>query len=255
MVQRHISHKQIRRTIKKDELRELLDFVTHFAKTNTENLLISVIIIGVIIVLVPMYFRHQAENEMRSANILDRALSYSMQPVNPAGAMVGQNFKNLEEKYKKCLEAYGEITGTYRNTHAANVARLGEAQALFNLKEYAKAEGIFQEELEKHAQDYLTPELKVSVAACLENLEKWQEALVHYQEVLNEYPKCYDRRGVRLAVARCLLQLGKTDEAKKLLKEEQALEPGSFGPKRPAGSWQSRKRPASRNSHLTGNGM
>ncbi|NTV52668.1 MAG: hypothetical protein HGA76_06630, partial [Candidatus Firestonebacteria bacterium] len=145
MVQKHIKHKQILKTLKRDELREGVDRAVAFAKHNTENLLISVIILVVLIILVPMYFKHQAENEMRASNMLDRAISISAQPVQGENGL-GQGFKTLDEKYHKTLEAYQEVSTTYRNTKVAVLARLGEADCWFYLKDYAKAAAICREE-------------------------------------------------------------------------------------------------------------
>jgi predicted negative regulator of RcsB-dependent stress response len=229
MVQKHIKHKQILKTLKRDELREMIDKLVLFGRTNTENLLISIIILVVLIILIPMYFRHQSENEMRASNLFDRALSISLQPVQGEnGMMPGQGFKNFEEKYRKTLEAYQEVSTTYRNTKVAVLARLGEATSWFYLKDYAKAAAIYQEELTKHTADYYTPVMKAHLGACQENTQKWAEAAQTYQEVLTQFSTYYDRRGVRLGLARCQVKLGKVEDAKKILNEEQGSEPGSY---------------------------
>jgi tetratricopeptide (TPR) repeat protein len=229
MVQKHIKHKQILKTLKRDELREGLDRAVAFAKANTENLLISVIIVVVLIILVPMYFKHQAENEMRASNQLDRAISVSMQPVQGENAGAGQpGFKTLDEKYRKTLEAYQEVSTTYHNTKVAILARLGEADCWFYLKDYTKAEAICQEELGKHTQDYYTPQLKARLAACQENTLKWGDAARTYQEILSQFPAYYDLQGVRLGLARCESKLGKLEDAKKILLQVQSADPSGF---------------------------
>ncbi len=228
MVQKHIKHKQILRELKRDDLREVVEKIVGFAKTNTENLLISVIILVVLIILIPMYFKHQAENELRASNMLDRAISVSMQPVQGDNLfMMGQAFKTPEEKFRKTLEAYQEVSTTYRNTKVAILARMGEANSWFYLKEYDKAVAIYQEELVKHANDYYTPVLKARLGACQESQQKWNDAIQTYQGVLAQFPGYYERRAVRLSLARCLVKNQKLDDAKKILSEEQAVEPGS----------------------------
>lgn len=228
MVQKHIKHKQILKTLKRDELREGLDRAVAFAKANTENLLISVIIVVVLIILVPMYFKHQAENEMHASNLLDRAISLSLQPVQGENAGSGQGFKSLEEKYHKTLEAYQEVSTTYRNTKVVILARLGEADCWFYLKDYAKASAICQEELVKHAQDYWAPQLQARLAACEENELKWGDAARTYGEILSRVPAYYDVQGVRLGLARCEFKLGKSEDAQKLLQQVQSSDPSGF---------------------------
>jgi tetratricopeptide (TPR) repeat protein len=229
MAQQHIKHKQILRTLKRDELREGIDRAVAFAKANTENLLISVIILVVLIILVPMYFKHQAENEMRASNLLDRAISISLQPVVGAGAQPGQGFKTLDEKYHKTLEAFNEVSTTYRNTKVAILARLGEADGWFYLKDYAKAEAICREELAgKHAQDYWAPQLQARLAACQENQLKWGDAARTYGGIISASPAYYDLQDVRLGLARCESKLGQPEAAKKVLEQVQAADPTGF---------------------------
>jgi tetratricopeptide (TPR) repeat protein len=228
MVQKHIKHKQILRTLKRDELRDGLDRAVAFAKANTENLLISAIILVVLIILVPMYFKHQTENEMHAANLLDRAISLSQQPVQGSNAGAGQAFKSLDEKYHKTLEAYQEVSTTYRKTKAGILARLGEADCWFYLKDYAKVAAICQEELGTHAQDYYAPQLLARLAACQENGSKWEEAARMYQGILNRFPAYYDLQGVRLGLARCESKAGKIAEAKKILQQVQSLDASGF---------------------------
>jgi tetratricopeptide (TPR) repeat protein len=227
MAPQHIKHKQILKTLKRDELREFIDRIMAFSKSNTENLLISVIIVVVLAILVPMYFKHRAENEMRASNLLDRAISVSMQPVQGEASGFAQGFKNYEEKYRKTLEAYQEVSTTYHGTRVAILAKLGEAQCWFYLKDYAKAMGVYTEALGKHADDFYTPGILDHMGACLENQQKWGEALKSYQDLLQRFPAYYGRRAVRLAEARCQASLGKLDEARRILAEEAAVDPGS----------------------------
>jgi len=164
---------------------------------------------------------------MRASNLLDRAISYNMQPVSGPGAMYG-GFKSVDEKYRKTKEAYTEVTGTYRGTQSARLAGMGEADALFWLKEYDKALAAFQDLLGQHRNDFWTPTLQERIANCQESLNRWQEALNTYQSLLAQTPDYYNRRAVRLGTARCQYHLGKAEDAARLLEEEQKAEPGSF---------------------------
>lgn len=228
MAKKRYTHQQIRKSLKRDELREGLDRIVHYAKTNTENLLISAIIVVVILVLVPLYFRHQATNEMRSASLLDRALSYSMQPVSDPAADFGGGFKSAGEKYKKTQEAYAEVSNTYRGTRAGRLAGMGAANALYYQKQYQQALTAFQEQLDQHKNDFWTPTIRERIAACQENLGKWQDALAAYEAVLAQAPDYFGRRYVRLGIARCQARLGKLEEARRLLKAEQETEAGGY---------------------------
>jgi predicted negative regulator of RcsB-dependent stress response len=228
MAKKRYTHQQIRKTIKRDELRDGLDKLVHYAKTNTENLLIAVIIGVVIVVLIPLYFRHQAGNELRAANLLDRGLSYDMQPVDAQGAVLGRGFKSLEEKYQKTRDAFAEVTSTYRGTQAARLAGMGQANSQFWAKQYDKALAAYQSLLAEHKQDFWTPTLQERVGACQENLKQWQDALNTYQALLVQTPDYFNHRAVRVAEARCLFHLGKTKEARELLQAEMKIEPGSY---------------------------
>ncbi len=229
MAKKRYTHQQIRKSLKKDELRDMLTRAVDFAKGNTENLLIAAIIVGVLAVLLPMYFRHQADNEVRAASLLEQAIYYNLQPVQTESPdALRPSFKTLAEKYQKCREAYAEVANTYPNTRAARLGRLGEANSLFFLGKYTEAQGVYQAELDKLPKDFLAPTLRERIGACQENLQKWPEALATYQALLAEDPGYFNRRSVRLAEARCLFHLGKTAEARKLLDAEEQQGAGDF---------------------------
>jgi hypothetical protein len=56
MAKKLYTHKQIRKSIKQDELRNALTRLITSARQNTENLLIVGIIVVVIAILIPLYF-------------------------------------------------------------------------------------------------------------------------------------------------------------------------------------------------------
>jgi tetratricopeptide (TPR) repeat protein len=222
------THQQIKKNLKRDELREAIDKLVHFTKGNTENLLIAGILVAVMIILVPLYFRHQAGNELRAANLLDRAMMIYLQPVKDAASTAAGTFKTAAEKYKKAQEAFAEVTGAYPRTKAARWAKLGEANAWFYLKAPEKALAIFQEELAKAPKDVIAPSIQERIAACYVNLQKWAEAQATYEKLLAEFPEYANRRAVRLELARVLRSQNKMEESRKILEEEKNIEPGSY---------------------------
>lgn len=228
MAKKLYTHQQIRKTIKRDELREGLDKLIHYARTNTENLLIAAIIAVVVAILIPLYFRHQAGNELRAAGLLDRANAYSQQPVDSTLGALGRGFKDQDEKVKKTQEAYAEVVNTYKGTQAARLAAMGQANTLFWAKQYEPAAAAFTALLAQHPKDFWTASLRERLGACQENLKQWANAKATYEALLAQSPDYFDRRAVRIALARCQHELGQTAEAAKLLAEEQKEDPGSF---------------------------
>ncbi len=228
MAKKRYTHRQIRHSLKTNELQDFLQKGLAAAKNNTENLLISAIILGVLVIMVPMYFRHQAGNEMRASNLLDRAISISLQPLNPTGASFkGEGFQTLKEKYQKTREAFAEVSATYRNTRAARLARMGEANALFYLQEYESALALYRELLPKHSQDMFGPTIQERIGVCLENLQRWREAKETYAGLLSQSPDYFNRRAVNLGTARCQFHLGDAEAARNILQKESETEPGS----------------------------
>ncbi len=227
MAKKKYTHQQIRQSLTRDDLRAGLERLWQYARSNTENLIIAGIILGGIVVLVPLYLRHQATNEMRATSLLDRAWAYASQPVDLNSALVGQGFKSYEEKYQKVQQACAEIVSTYRGTRAAKLAAEGEAEAWFALRQYDKALSSYQALLAQHAKDFWTPVLQNRIGACQEGLNQWPAALGTYQALQQAWPDFFDLRAVRLGTARCLAHLGKLDEARKLLTAEAAVEPES----------------------------
>jgi len=229
MAKKRYTHKQIRKSIKHDELRDLLGRLYDFVRKNTENILITVIIFVVILILIPLYFNNRRQNEQRAYSLLNRAISYSMQPV--AEGLVDPSsgaFRTLDEKYKKVQQLFAEVSATYRNTHAALLAKVGEANASFYLKEYKEAIALYREAKLKQTDLHMKSTFDERIGACLENLGKWQEALNAYQSILKENPNYFNQRAVRISMARCLMNLGQSAQAKDILKAEQEKEPGSY---------------------------
>ncbi|MBN1594285.1 tetratricopeptide repeat protein [candidate division FCPU426 bacterium] len=215
--------------MKKDELRDVLNRVVDFSKKNTENIVITAIIAVVVLVLIPLYFSNREQNERRAGTMLTRAISYSMQPVaegktDPAS---GQ-FRTVEEKYRQAQQTFAEISGTYRNTRMAQIAKVGEANASFYLKEYEKALGLYQEAKLKKADAQMQLTLDERIGACYENMGKWQEALTTYQAILDGHPAYFNRRAVQYHMALCYEQLGQGDQARALLEAVQTEDPDSY---------------------------
>lgn len=229
MAKKRYTHKQIRKSIKQNELLNALNRGLAFFRGNTENLLITGIIIAVIAILVPLYFNNKKENERRADTLLNRAIGYTIQPIaegrtaSPEGA-----FRTAEEKYQKAQKAFAEIVASYRNTRAADQARVNEANAWFYLKEYEKALPLFQDALTRTNQALARATIQGRIGACQENLAQWQAARDTYQGLLSGEAEYFNARAVRLALARCHFQLGEKAEAEKMLLAERDREPGSY---------------------------
>lgn len=225
MAKKLYTHKQIRKSIKQDELRNALTRLITSARQNTENLLIVGIIVVVIAILIPLYFHNQRENGKRAVELLNRAVGWSLQPLGAAG---GESFRTAAEKYQKAQQGFAEVTASYRNASAAQQARRLEANSWFYLGEYAKAREIYQTEAAKAKEPTLRGSLLERLGACQENLKEWDAARQTYETLLAELPGYFNRRAVRLAIARCQRQLGQAEEADKILQAEEAAEPGSY---------------------------
>jgi predicted negative regulator of RcsB-dependent stress response len=229
MAKKYYSHQQIRKSIKRDELRDFTNRAFHFARTNTENLLISAVIVAVVAILVPLYFNHLESNEHRASSLLNNAINYYIQPLAGQHAAVGSEaFRSLDEKYKKTQQAYSEVATTYKNTKSAQIARLGEANALFFQKKYNDALAIYQQELPQHVKDTLGSSIQFRMGQCQESQAHWKEALGIYQEILRQDSQNYNRHAIRQAMARCYSGLGQKAEAEKLLNEEKAEKGGGY---------------------------
>jgi tetratricopeptide (TPR) repeat protein len=225
MAKKLYTHKQIRKSIKQDELRNALTRLFTSARQNTENLLIVAIIAIVIMVLIPLYFNNQRENGKRAAELLNRAIGWSLQPLGAAG---GESFRTSAEKYQKTQQGFAEVVSSYRSTPAAQQARWLEANSWFYLGEYAKARETYQTEAAKTKEPMVRGSLLERLGACQENLKEWDAARQTYEALLAELPEYFNRRAVRLALARCHRQLGQTEAADKILQAEAAEEPGSY---------------------------
>lgn len=202
------SHKQIRKDMKKDELRDLVTRGLAFAKSNTENVVIAAVILLVVSILVPLYFRNQAENEKRAAQQMLRALSWYQQPVATGGM-----FANRMEKYKRTQQAFAEVATTFPRARSVRWAKIGEANSLFCQGEYEKALAIFRDETAKQRPGWVSDSLNERQGACLENLNRWPEALAIYQKLLAQTPPAFQRSAVLGAQARCLARTGQQEQA------------------------------------------
>ena len=221
MAKKRYSHKEILRSMKRDELRDGLTGLQKYVREHSENILIAAIIIGVVAILVPMYFRHRATNEMRAASLLARANSLLERPLtDEQTALTGQGFVSREAKYQKVRETFAEVHQTYSNTRAADLAKLGEANALYYLGRYEEALAIYREAVEAFSADVVTASVRERLGATLENLERWQEALETYQSLLASHPDYFHAPSVRLGIARCHEALGEIEVAREILERE-----------------------------------
>lgn len=217
MAKKRYSHKRIKQDIKKDELRNLIERSADFAKSHTENLLISAIIVVVVIILIPLYFKNKDDNAQQAANMYNQALGLAMQPVSQDNT--GQ-FKTIEEKYKQIGQQYSDIVANYKQTSAGRLARLGEANAAFYAKDYEKAQTLFQSMLTDSPQLPLRETVMERLANCYEQQEKWQAAADRYQDILNNHPNYFNQAAVSVHLAYCYAAMNDKEAASRLLAEQ-----------------------------------
>lgn len=228
MAKKLYTHQQIRKSLKRDELRDLTEKTIHFAKTHTENILISLGVLAVIAFLVPLYFNHLETSERRAAGMYNTAVSHYLQPLAGQSAAVGAElFRTREEKYKKTQQSFAEVAGTYKNTQAGKMARLGQANSLFFQQKYDEAQALYRQELPNH-EGAMGVTIRMRIAQCMESSGKFKEAMDEYQQMLQQDPENFSRQAGRLGLARCQIKLGQNAEAEKILKEIAAADPGSY---------------------------
>jgi len=226
MAKKLYTHKQIRKSIKRDELRDLAERAVHYMKHNTENLLISLGVLAVIAFLVPLYLNHLNTSERRAAGLYNTAVGYYLQPLAGQGMASGSEvFRTREEKYKKSQQAFSEVAVTYKNTQSGKLARLGQANSLFFQNKYDEALAIYQQELAGHAKDAVGVTIRLRMAQCLESTGKYKEALDSYRPLMTD---AFSRPSAQLGAARCLDKLGQKADAEKTLRELQGSDAGEY---------------------------
>lgn len=126
-----------RRELKRDEFRTTLDELEQFFKERYKEILSAVGIIAVVVGAVVGLKTYNDRQEERAATQLGVALKTFHAYVGaatPGSLPDTQTFPTAQEKYKRSLEQFSQVTQRFPRTQAAAIARyhVGECQAELN---------------------------------------------------------------------------------------------------------------------------
>jgi len=135
-----IKHSQARKLIKRNEMQELLNSIMDYYKKNTENAIITAVVVVLVLVAVPLVMNGRKQSAEKAAALLSQASRYMNSPVvDMENATLYGFFRTETEKSDKVIATYNEIMQKYRGTTAAKLSYIGLADAYYAKGSYKEA--------------------------------------------------------------------------------------------------------------------
>jgi len=182
-----MKHKDVRKLMKRNELKEMLSGFAAFLKKNSENLVIAVVVLLVIVVVIPIFLNNRNGQEQKAQALLAQANYYYTLPVTPPGESGVKYFSNEGEKYDRVINAYSEILKNYKGTKAAAESYLGIGNSYYNQGKYKEAKEYYNSFASKYPKDMLLAKAISGRAYCNYQLGNFREAIADWQDVTTVY--------------------------------------------------------------------
>jgi len=216
-----LKHKDVVKIIKRNEFEEFIFNLQENFKKNSENILITGIILLVIFVAIPLYINNKNAKEIKAMNLLSNADFYLTRPVvdSKDASMYGY-FKSKEEKYEKIAGIYMEIMQTYKGTRAVPIAYLGLANAYYNANKYKEAIEYYNSFIDKFKKNDFLPDALNGRAFVNYQLGNFKEAISDWEKAMEiakkDSPFYFD---AKFHTALAYEKLNEFEKAKKLFNE------------------------------------
>ena len=170
------------------------------------------VILGVALIFMVLYMRHQATVEERSSAFFREGqglYSYKI-PAPDSGAtpLVASD----EEKYAKASQYFQQIVENYPGSRYAPAALFYMGNCRFRVRQYAAALESYDQFLGRFSRHYLANQAWLGKGDALEQLGRHPEALEAYRKVMSGRNPYVSEAS--LGAVRCLLKMTELDRAK-----------------------------------------
>ncbi len=182
-----------------------------FVYQNRAGLAAGGVIIGVLLVFMLLYFRHQGIVQVRSSAIFNEAQNIYYYRIPGADGNVTPLVASDDEKYTKAQQYFQQIVDSYPSSRFCPAAIYYVGNCRYQLRQYSAALDAYAQFLDRYSRHILTPQATLGRADSLEQLGRHEEALGSFRKVM-------ESRGplvveASLGAVRCLLKMTETDRA------------------------------------------
>jgi len=170
------------------------------------------VILGVLLVFLVLYMRHQSTVNMRSAAYFrDGQYTYSFK-IPPAESGQNPMFSSDEEKYTKAAQYFQQVVETYPGSRYAPVSMFYLGNCRFRLRQYAAALESYDQFIGRFSRHHLAMQAMLGRGDSLEQLGRHPEALESYRKVMASHSPFVSEAS--LGAVRCLLKMTELDRQK-----------------------------------------
>ncbi len=195
-----ISHKEVRRRMKMDEMAEAQHWMVELWQNRGRQFTWGAVIVAILAVGVYLYRDAQTKNRQHAANVFGSALDQAS-----------------GEQADEALSLAEEVADKYSSTSMAPFALLLKGNLLASKGNYEEALPIYDRVAAKGIPQLASAAL-ISKAVGQENLKRDDEAEATYRRVLSNYAQSGYETEARFRLASLLERQGKSEEAFELYK-------------------------------------
>lgn len=197
-----ISHKEVRRRMKMDEMVEAQHWMVELWQNHGRQLTWGAVIVAILAVGLYLYRDAQAKNRQHAANVfgsaldqassdqIDEALSlaeevadkYASTSVAPFALLLKGSLQASKGNYEEALAIYDRVAAK-GIPQIASAALISKAVVQENLKRDEEAEATYRKVLSNYARSGYETEAHFRLASLLERQGKDEEALMLYQGI------------------------------------------------------------------------
>ena len=197
-------------------LQEMLSELKEKFEKNSENIIIISVISLIIVIAIPLYIKHKANQEVKASGLVSMADAYASRPVvdTEEASMYGA-FRTKGEKEDKILGTYMEVLQGYKGTKAQPLAYLGIANTYIGSGKYMEALDYLKTFTEKYPKHSMMHEALHSMGYAHYGMKKFEQAAAEWEKVIAQYPGCGSYYDAKLNLAYSYIKMGQKDKAKK----------------------------------------
>jgi predicted negative regulator of RcsB-dependent stress response len=196
---KHLSHQQIQKAIKRNEMREAVELSLDWVKGHVESVVIGAVLLAALIFGL-VYFQSGRRESAAKASIQLSMADNQFQRV----ISMGGNPQMLAQ----VAAAYQAVKTEYASSPEALHAELALANLSFETGKYDEAAQAYAAFTAQHGGSTLAPVALAGQGACLEAQNKPAEAAAAYLSVWKNYPKASNAASALIDAARVYAALG-----------------------------------------------
>lgn len=196
-----ISHKEVRRRMKMDEMAEAQHWMVELWQNHSRQMIWGAVIVAILAVGAYLYRDAQTKNRQNASNVFGSALDQAS-----------------SEQTDEALSLAEEVADKYASTSMAPFALLLQGNLLASKGNSEEALTVYDRVVAKGIPQIAAAAM-LSKAVGQENLKRNEEAEATYRQVLSRYAKSGYETEARFRLASLLERQGKDEEALELYKD------------------------------------